>query len=85
MADPIQNNWSNRLTYSLAFILVLMGLANNLPNIPGLLELIQSILHKPLHELHQTYEKMMPVLEHNKKVYLENTQLPNYRDTEFHN
>ena len=27
----------------LAFILVLMGLANNLPNIPGLLELIQSI------------------------------------------
>ena len=50
-----------------------------------ILELIQSILHKPLHELHQTYEKMMPVLEHNKKVYLENTQLPNYRDTEFHN
>ena len=33
----------DRLAYSLAFILVLMGMANNLPNIPGLLEAIQSI------------------------------------------
>ena len=33
----------DRLAFGLAFILVLMGLANNLPNIPGLLELIQSI------------------------------------------
>ena len=39
----MQDNWMNKLAYSLAFILVLMGLANNLPNIPGLLELIQSI------------------------------------------
>ena len=43
MSDSMQDNWMNKLAYSLAFILVLMGLANNLPNIPGLLELIQSI------------------------------------------
>ena len=43
MSDSIQNNWMSKLSYSLAFILVLMGLVNNLPNIPGLLELIQSV------------------------------------------
>ena len=39
----MQDNWMNRLAFSMAFILVIMGLVNNLPNIPGLLELIQAI------------------------------------------
>ena len=43
MLNSVHDNWMDRLAFSLAFILVLMGLANNLPNIPGLLELIQSI------------------------------------------
>jgi len=38
-----QDSWMRRLTYGLAFILVLMGMANNLPNIPGLLEAVRSI------------------------------------------
>ncbi|MDA0238924.1 MAG: TRAP transporter fused permease subunit [Proteobacteria bacterium] len=37
------NNWQRQLAMGLAFILVVMGMANNLPNIPGLLELVQSI------------------------------------------
>ena len=43
MLNSVHDNWMDRLALGLAFILVLMGLANNLPNIPGLLELIQSI------------------------------------------
>ena len=43
MLNSVHDNWMDRLAFGLAFILVLMGLANNLPNIPGLLELIQSI------------------------------------------
>ena len=43
MLNSMHDNWMDRLAFGLAFILVLMGLANNLPNIPGLLELIQSI------------------------------------------
>ncbi|MAI12037.1 MAG: hypothetical protein CBD27_09455 [Rhodospirillaceae bacterium TMED167] len=43
MSNSLHGGWIDRLAYSLAFILVLMGLANNLPNIPGLLELVQSI------------------------------------------
>ena len=44
---PIQEQehegWMRRLALGLAFILVLMGMANNLPNIPGLLEAVRSI------------------------------------------
>ncbi len=36
-------DWLARTTLCLAFILVILGLANNSPNIPGLLELVQSI------------------------------------------
>jgi len=50
-----------------------------------ILELIKSILDKPIEELHSIYEKMTPVLEHNRKLYLELTQTPNYKYTEFHN
>jgi len=50
-----------------------------------ILELIKSILDKPLPELHEMYEKMMPVLEHNRKKYIEITKTPNFDDTEFHN
>ena len=38
-----QNGWMRQLTLGLAFLLVLMGMANNLPNIPGLLEAVRSI------------------------------------------
>jgi TRAP transporter 4TM/12TM fusion protein len=38
-----QQDWMQRLALILAFILVLMGMANNLPNIPGLLESVQLI------------------------------------------
>lgn len=37
------HDWMGRLALGLAFILVLMGMANNLPNIPGFLEAVQSI------------------------------------------
>lgn len=37
------DDWMRRLALVLAFILVVMGMVNNLPNIPGLLELVQSI------------------------------------------
>jgi TRAP transporter 4TM/12TM fusion protein len=42
---PVQqdNQRMNRLAFWLAFILVLLGMANNLPNIPGLLEAIRMI------------------------------------------
>ena len=35
--------WMQPLAFALAFILVLMGMANNLPNIPGLLDAVRSI------------------------------------------
>ena len=38
-----QNGWMRQLALGLAFLLVLMGMANNLPNIPGLLEAVRSI------------------------------------------
>lgn len=38
-----QDGWMRRLALGLAFILVLMGMQNNLPNIPGLLGAVQSI------------------------------------------
>jgi TRAP transporter 4TM/12TM fusion protein len=38
-----KDDWTRRLALGMAFILVLMGMANNLPNIPGLLEAVQSI------------------------------------------
>lgn len=50
-----------------------------------ILELIKSILDKPLSELHELYEKMMPVLEHNRETYMKLTWSPNFDDTEFHN
>ena len=45
---------------------------------------IKSILDKPLPELHNLYEQMMPVLEHNRRRYMELTWSPNFDDTEFH-
>ena len=56
-------------------------MANDLRKI---LELIKSILDKPLTELHNLYEQMLPILEHNRKTYLELTSSPNFDDTEFH-
>ena len=35
--------WMQPAAFALAFVLVLMGMANNLPNIPGLLDAIRSI------------------------------------------
>ena len=49
-----------------------------------ILELIKSILDKPISELHELYEKMMPVLEHNRETYTKLTWSPNFDDTEFH-
>ncbi|MDC0196767.1 TRAP transporter fused permease subunit, partial [Gammaproteobacteria bacterium] len=43
MPGPIQDDWMNKLAFGLAFILVLFGMANNLPTIPGALELVRSI------------------------------------------
>lgn len=42
---PIEasGGWMGRLALALAFALVVMGMANNLPNIPGLLEAVRSI------------------------------------------
>ena len=42
---PIEANgdWMGRLALALAFVLVVMGMANNLPNIPGLLDAVRSI------------------------------------------
>lgn len=37
------NGWGQQLAVAFGFILVLMGMANNLPNIPGLLESVRSI------------------------------------------
>lgn len=37
------DHWTGRLALGLAFILVVLGMANNLPSIPGLLELVQAI------------------------------------------
>ena len=37
------DHWTGRLALALAFVLVVLGMANNLPNIPGLLELVQAI------------------------------------------
>jgi len=49
-----------------------------------ILELIKSILDKPISELHTLYDQMLPILEHNRKTYLELTVSPNFDDTEFH-
>lgn len=38
-----ENHWMRNLALFLGFILVVIGMTNNLPNIPGLLELVQSI------------------------------------------
>ena len=38
-----KDDWMGRLALALAFILVVTGMANNLPNIPGLLETVRSI------------------------------------------
>ena len=40
---PQQDDWMRRLAFVLAFILVVMGMVNNLPNIPGLLQTVQLI------------------------------------------
>ena len=37
------DHWTGRIALGLAFILVVLGMANNLPSIPGLLELVQTI------------------------------------------
>ena len=43
-AQAVANGgWMGRLALALAFILVVVGMANNLPNIPGLLETVRSI------------------------------------------
>jgi TRAP transporter 4TM/12TM fusion protein len=38
-----QSGWRRQLALGLAFLLVLLGMANNLPNIPGLLDTVRSI------------------------------------------
>jgi TRAP transporter 4TM/12TM fusion protein len=38
-----QSGWRRQLALGLAFLLVLMGMANNLPNIPGLIDTVRSI------------------------------------------
>lgn len=38
-----QPDWRRRLAVGLAFVLVVMGMANNLPNVPGLLEAVRAI------------------------------------------
>lgn len=43
MPGPIQDDRMNKLAFGLAFILVLMGMLNNLPTIPGFLELVRLI------------------------------------------
>ena len=46
MVDIPQNterDWTQRLAFYFSIVLVAMGLANNLPNIPGLLALVNSI------------------------------------------
>ena len=40
---PEGDHWTVQLSLGLAFVLVVLGMANNLPSIPGLLELIQAI------------------------------------------
>ena len=40
---PEGDHWTVRLSLGLAFVLVVLGMANNLPSIPGLLELVQAI------------------------------------------
>ena len=42
-APAVAGGWMGRLALALAFILVVAGMANNLPNIPGLLETVRSI------------------------------------------
>ena len=37
------DHWTGRLALALAFVLVVLGMANNLPSIPGLLELVQAV------------------------------------------
>ncbi len=37
------DHWTGRFALGLAFILVMLGMANNLPNIPGFLELVQLV------------------------------------------
>ena len=37
------DHWTGRLALGLAFVLVMLGMANNLPNVPGLLELVRLI------------------------------------------
>ena len=37
------DHWTGRLALTLAFVLVVFGMANNLPSIPGLLELVRAI------------------------------------------
>ena len=41
--DTNQPDWAQRLAFFFAIVLVAMGLANNLPNIPGLLALVNSV------------------------------------------
>jgi TRAP transporter 4TM/12TM fusion protein len=43
MGTAQQDDWRKRWAMVLAFVLVVVGLVNNLPNIPGLLGLVQSI------------------------------------------
>lgn len=50
-----------------------------------ILELIKSLLDKPIEELRNVYQQMLPVLEHNRKLHKELTQTPNYKYTEYHN
>ena len=42
-APAVAGGWMGRLALALAFILVVAGMANNLPNIPGLLDAVRSI------------------------------------------
>ena len=40
---PEGDHWTVRLSLGLAFVLVVLGMANNLPSIPGLLELVRAV------------------------------------------
>jgi|TARA_R110000796_G_scaffold182301_1_gene298853 hypothetical protein len=43
--------------------------------------IIQDLLKKPIEELREVYKEMMPILEHNNKLFIEKHAKPNYRNT----
>ena len=41
--------------------------------------IIQDLLKKPIEELREVYKEMMPVLEHNRQLFLTNYAKPSYK------